>query len=109
LVGENRILTKFGLDQVARTTKPGLKALIFISGVMGHKIGTGQIVFILAPRINAVGRLGDAQKAIKLLTTRDETQANAIARILNSENKRRKDIDEQTLNEALELMSPQSI
>lgn len=104
LVGENRILTKFGLDQVARTTKPGLKALIFISGVMGHKIGTGQIVFILAPRINAVGRLGDAQKAIKLLTTRDETQANAIARVLNSENKRRKDIDEQTLNEALELM-----
>ncbi len=104
LVGENRILTKFGLEQVARTNKPGLKALIFISGIMGHKIGTGQIVFILAPRINAVGRLGDAQKAIKLLTTKDETQANAIARVLNAENKRRKDIDEQTLNEALELI-----
>jgi single-stranded-DNA-specific exonuclease len=102
LVDENRILTKFGLDQVARTTKPGLKALIFIAGIMGQKIGTGQIVFILAPRINAVGRLGDAQKAIKLLTTKDETQANAIARILNAENKRRKNIDEQTLNEALQ-------
>jgi single-stranded-DNA-specific exonuclease len=102
LVDENRILTKFGLDQLAKTNKPGLKALIFIAGVMGHKIGTGQVVFILAPRINAVGRLGDAQKAIKLLTTKDETQANAIARVLNAENKRRKDLDIHTLNEALE-------
>jgi single-stranded-DNA-specific exonuclease len=105
MIGENRILTKFGLDQVARTTKPGLKSLIFISGLMGQKIGTGQVVFILAPRINAIGRLGDAEKAIKLLTTRNESQASRIARILNAENKRRKDIDEKTLNEALEQMS----
>lgn len=102
LTDENRILTKFGLDQLAKTNKPGLKALIFIAGVMGHKIGTGQVVFILAPRINAVGRLGDAQKAVKLLTTKDEIQANAIARVLNAENKKRKDLDIQTLNEALE-------
>ena len=105
MIGENRILTKFGLDQVARTTKPGLKSLIFISGVMGQKIGTGQVVFILAPRINAIGRLGDAEKAIKLLTTRNESQASRIARILNAENKLRKDIDEKTLNEALEQMN----
>jgi single-stranded-DNA-specific exonuclease len=104
MVGENRILTKFGLDQIARTTKPGLKSLIFISGLMGQRIGTGQVVFILAPRINAIGRLGDAEKAIKLLTTRNENQASRIARILNAENKRRKDIDEKTLNEALEQM-----
>jgi single-stranded-DNA-specific exonuclease len=102
MVGENRILTKYGLQQIARTTKPGLKALIFIAGLMGQKIGTGQVVFILAPRINAIGRLGDAQQAIKLLTTKDEAMAHAIARILNAENKRRKDIDEQTLTEALE-------
>ncbi|MCP4581689.1 MAG: single-stranded-DNA-specific exonuclease RecJ [candidate division Zixibacteria bacterium] len=107
LAGENRILTKFGLDQLAKTNKPGLKALIFIAGVMGHKIGTGQVVFILAPRINAVGRLGDAQKAIKLLTTKDEIQANAIARILNAENKRRKDLDVHTLNEALDQIDEQ--
>jgi single-stranded-DNA-specific exonuclease len=102
MIGENRILTKFGLQQIARTTKPGLKALIFVAGLMGQRIGTGQVVFILAPRINAIGRLGDAQQAIKLLTTRDEAMAHAIARILNAENKRRKDIDEQTLLEALE-------
>jgi single-stranded-DNA-specific exonuclease len=104
MVGENRILTKFGLQQIARTNKPGLKALIFVAGLMGQKIGTGQVVFILAPRINAIGRLGDAEQAIKLLTTKDEAKAATIARILNAENKRRKDIDEQTLNEALAMI-----
>lgn len=104
LVRENRIFTKFGMAQIAKTTKPGLKSLIFVSGILGQKIGTGQVVFILAPRINAVGRLGDANLAIKLLTTRDESKAAEMARILDEENQRRKDIDQTTLKEALELM-----
>jgi len=102
LVGENRILTKYGIKQISRTTKPGLKSLAFVSGLMGKEIGTGQVVFILAPRINAVGRLGDAALAIKLLTTKDERLASEIARTLDRENQRRKNIDEKTLNEALE-------
>jgi len=104
LVGENRILTKFGIKQISRTTKPGIKSLAFVSGLMGKEIGTGQVVFILAPRINALGRLGDASQAIRLLATRDERQAADIARKLDSENKRRKEIDEHTLNEALDQM-----
>jgi single-stranded-DNA-specific exonuclease len=104
MVSENRILTKFGMNQIVRTTKPGLKSLIFICGLMGRDIGTGQVVFILAPRINAVGRLGDAIKAIKLLTTKDEQLAARLARELNKENIRRKRIDETTLEEALELV-----
>lgn len=102
LVGENRVLTKFGIRQIARTTKPGLKSLAFVSGLMGKEIGTGQVVFILAPRINAIGRLGDAEMAIKLLTTKDEKLASEIARKLDRENQRRKNIDEKTLNDALE-------
>ncbi|MFZ1685041.1 MAG: single-stranded-DNA-specific exonuclease RecJ [Candidatus Zixiibacteriota bacterium] len=104
LVGENRILTKFGIRQIARTTKPGLKSLAFVSGLMGKEISTGQVVFILAPRINALGRLGDAREAIRLLSTRDEKMASEIARKLDSENRRRKDIDEKTLQEALAQM-----
>ncbi len=104
LVRENRIFTKFGMAQIAKTTKPGLKSLIFVSGILGQKIGTGQVVFILAPRINAVGRLGDADLAIKLLTTRDESKAAQMARILDDENRRRKNIDETTLKEALDLI-----
>jgi len=69
---------------------------------MGKEIGTGQVVFILAPRINAVGRLGDAEMAIRLLTTKDERVAADIARHLDKENQRRKNIDEKTLSEALE-------
>lgn len=104
LLGENRTLTRFGFRQIVRTTKPGLKSLIFVSGLMGKDIGTGQVVFVLAPRINAIGRLGDAEQAVKLLTTRDERVASQIARKLDSENKRRKNIDEATLNEALAMM-----
>ena len=104
LVGENRILTKFGIKQIARTTKPGIKSLAFVSGLMGKEIGTGQVVFILAPRLNAIGRLGDARQAARLLSTRDERLASEIARRLDSENQRRKEIDEQTLNEALDQM-----
>lgn len=101
LVGENRILTKHGIPQISRTTKPGLKSLAFVSGLMGKKISTGQVVFVLAPRINAIGRLGDAKDAIRLLSTRDEKIASEIARKLDSDNKKRKQIDEDTLNEAL--------
>lgn len=104
LIGENRVLTKFGIKQIARTTKPGLKSLAFVSGLMGKDISTGQVVFILAPRINALGRLGDAGQAIRLLSTRDERAAAKIARKLDQENKRRKEIDETTLNEALAQM-----
>ncbi|HEX9916889.1 MAG TPA: single-stranded-DNA-specific exonuclease RecJ [candidate division Zixibacteria bacterium] len=104
LTGENRILTKFGIKQITKTTKPGLKSLIFVSGIMGKEINTGQVMFLLAPRINAVGRLGDAEKAIKLLTTKDERLAAELARFLDAENKKRKDIDEGTLGQALEMV-----
>lgn len=104
LTRENRILTRFGIQQISRTTKPGLKSLAFVSGLMGKKISTGQVVFILAPRINALGRLGDAGEAIRLLATRDERVAQDIARKLDSENRRRKEIDEATLQEALQQL-----
>ncbi|UCC43249.1 MAG: single-stranded-DNA-specific exonuclease RecJ [Candidatus Zixiibacteriota bacterium] len=104
LIGENRILTRYGIKQISRTTKPGLKSLAFVSGLMGKEISTGQVVFVLAPRINALGRLGDARDAITLLSTRDERLASEIARKLDRENRRRKEIDEQTLQEALAQM-----
>jgi single-stranded-DNA-specific exonuclease len=107
LVGENRILTKFGIKQIVRTTKPGLKSLTFVSGLLGKDISTGQVVYVLAPRINAIGRLGNAEKAIRLLTTRDEAVASKIAKFLEEENRRRKAIDEKTLNEAMEMIDKQ--
>lgn len=84
-----------------RSSKPGLKSLVFECDLMGKEITTSQIVFIIAPRINAVGRLGGAEKAIKLLTTKDTQTASSIAKFLEIENRRRKSIDENTLEEAL--------
>lgn len=101
LTGENRILSRFGVQALGRTNKPGLKSLAFVAGLLGKEISAGQVVFVLAPRINAIGRLGSATEAIRLLTTRDEKIAAEIARLLDGENRKRRSLDEATLEEAL--------
>jgi len=100
LVDENRALVKLGLDKINKLDRVGIRALAETSGLLGKPIGTGQIVFILAPRINAVGRLGNAERAVRLLITESETLAKSIADILESENRNRKSIDEETFAEA---------
>jgi single-stranded-DNA-specific exonuclease len=103
LVGENRVFAHFGMRQIGLTRKPGLQSLSHISGLMDaqREISPGQVIFGLAPRLNAAGRLGDSSRAVQLLITRDEETARQIARELDEENKRRKAFDEQTLREAL--------
>lgn len=100
LLNENRVLVKFGLQQLVRSEKVGLKALLEVAGLIGREIGTGQVVFIMAPRINAVGRMGDADKAIRLLTTNSAPQAMNIALALDDANRRRKEFDEAIFREA---------
>jgi len=106
LVGENRIFAYYGMKQIGLTRKPGLQSLSHIAGLMeahtDRDITPGQVIFGLAPRLNAAGRLGDPMRAVQLLTTRDERQARRIAKELDGENRRRKEYDEQTLKEALE-------
>jgi len=104
LVGENRVLTKIGLDQINRSPRPGIRALIESSGTEIGGISTGQIVFILAPRINAVGRMGDASRAVELLTSEDPVRAREMAQVLEDENKTRRKIDEDTFAKAQELV-----
>jgi single-stranded-DNA-specific exonuclease len=103
LVGENRILTKIGLQRINNAPRPGIRALIESSGTQLGKISTGQIVFVLAPRINAVGRMGDASRAVRLLTADDEKIANELAQVLEEENRQRRKIDEDTFLKAQEL------
>jgi single-stranded-DNA-specific exonuclease len=102
---ENRILCKFGLEQIAKSNKPGLKALIIKAGLQGKQIGTSQVVFGLAPRLNAVGRLGDAIHSMRLLVTKDESEACQIAQFLDTENQRRRSLDERTQKEALDMVT----
>ncbi|RMF62864.1 MAG: single-stranded-DNA-specific exonuclease RecJ [Calditrichaeota bacterium] len=109
LVDENRVLVKFGLDRLRQTGNVGLRALLEATALWGKNVGTGQVVFVLAPRINAVGRLGDAGRAVRMLTTDNEQQARNIASILESENRNRRDIDEATLAEAVECIETQFV
>jgi single-stranded-DNA-specific exonuclease len=102
LVDENRIFVKHGLARLNETENIGLAALINAANLRNREIGTGQIVFILAPRINAVGRMGDAERAVRLLTTSDVDEAREIAGILEQENRYRKSVDEETFRDALE-------
>src|SRR5687768_12640270 len=100
LRGENRILVRYGLRMMAETKNIGLRALINASGLEGRELTAGRIGFILAPRLNAVGRIGDAKRGLDLLLTSDESEANALAREFEEINRTRQNIDRETLDAA---------
>ena len=104
LVDENRIIAKFGLELINQRKRLGISSLIDVAGFSQKKIGSSEIVFGLAPRINAVGRLGHAERGIKLLLADSYRTAKSIAMMLNSENKRRQAIDEAILKEAVDMV-----
>ncbi|MBM4175886.1 MAG: single-stranded-DNA-specific exonuclease RecJ [Ignavibacteria bacterium] len=104
LTGENRILVKFGLERLNNDPRPGFKAIIEKAGLTIGNINSTNIVFGIAPRINAVGRLGDAQRAIDLLIAKDFDSAAEFAEILELENRERRKIDEETFNQAAAIV-----
>ncbi len=101
LVGENRSLMSRGLAKINEEPMVGVAALLQVAGLMRRDVEVSSIVFGLAPRINAVGRLGSADRAVKLLCTKNRDTAAEIAQVLESENCQRKTIDHDTLDEAM--------
>lgn len=102
LVDENRIIVNFGLMLVRETRNVGLKALINITGYTD--IDSSAISFGIAPRINACGRMGEAETALKLLLTSSVDEANQIALLLNETNKVRQDVEKGIINEAISII-----
>ncbi len=100
LIGENRILTAFGLQRINSEPRPGIRALIRAANLNPGKIGTSQAVFGLAPRINAAGRLGDGGRSVKLLMSKTDDEAQHHAAELEFENSNRRRIDEDAFFEA---------
>ena len=98
---ENRIIVRHGIQQMKKKTNLGITALQKTGGLLGKEITVGRLVFWVAPKINAAGRLGDASRAVKLLTTQNPVLAKEIAEELEVENNRRKDITLQITNDAL--------
>ncbi len=105
LTDENRILVRAGIEKINNNPRPGILALIKSAKMNPGNLTTGQIIFTIAPRINAVGRLGDASKAVELFTTDDYYEAERIANELEMDNYERRKIDEATFSHALQLLN----
>src|SRR6266568_2972507 len=104
LIGENRILVRYGLKKLADSRWVGLRALIETAGLAGKPLRGAHVGFILAPRLNAVGRIGDANDGLRLLLTENPQEATALARELETINARRQEMDQVILDEAIELV-----
>lgn len=104
LVDENRILVKHGLRIMANTRWPGLRALLASAGLMGREIRAGHLGFILGPRLNAAGRVGDAADGLRLLLLEDPDAAAVLAGRLETLNAERQALDSAMLDEAMRLV-----
>lgn len=100
VLGENRLLMRAGLERLAHAPRPGLRALAQVAGRDLAALDSNGIVFGLGPRINAAGRVGSADAAVRLFLTDDEAEAFRLASELNELNRRRQELDRQTLTEA---------
>ena len=105
LRGENRVMTRYGLRLLKETQNIGLRALMHASGLDAKTLTAGRVGFILAPRLNAAGRLGHALRGVELLLSRDEHDANVIARELEELNRRRQGEDQRTADRAREMVA----
>ena len=101
LVGENRTFVRCGLLQMESTEWVGMKALKEVAGLKGE-LNTGHLGFQLGPRINASGRIGEPEQAVRLLTTDDLAEARAIAKLLDRDNQERRAIERKMADEAFE-------
>jgi len=104
LTDENRILVKRGMEMINENPRPGILALIKKAKKEVGSLTAGQVVFTIAPRINAVGRMGDAKRAVDLFIEKDNDAADKIAQILEDENYRRRKIDEMTFSHAVSII-----
>lgn len=104
LRGENRIFVRYGLRLLNDPERPGIRAMVRAAGLEGKALTSGRVGFVLAPRLNAAGRLGSALRGVELLMATTEAEANPIARELEELNARRQEIDRATLARAREMV-----
>ena len=103
LTGENRVIVREGLKVMAETRRPGLRALMASAGIRGLP-RSEDLAFRLGPRINAAGRMGDADPALRLLTTDSEEEGQALAASLEKNNALRQGEEARIQQEALEAI-----
>ena len=104
MIGENRVLAYFGLQKINTDPLPGIRCLTELAGVKKAMTITN-VVFVIAPRVNAAGRMDDAKKAVQLFIEKDPVKANEFANMLHSDNKDRKDADSSITDDALQMIT----
>ncbi len=102
LIGENRYFVKAGLGEIRAGHRQGLRSLIGVSDLLPQKISSTDIGFMLGPRLNAAGRLESALDALKLLSSKDASEAGLLAQKLNNQNRERQELTSKILSHALE-------
>lgn len=107
LVDENRVIAKLGLKLVEQTRNPGLKALLIASGY--KEVNSNTVSFGIAPRINACGRMGKEEEALKLFLTENIVEAGNITDKLNKYNRERQEIEKRIFEEALSKIEKQHL
>lgn len=104
ITGENRILAYYGLKRVNEQPSYGIKALMFLSG-MKKEMQITNLVFMIAPRVNAAGRMDDARKAVQMFIADSYEEALTFAEMLHTDNSERKEADSNITDEALEIIN----
>ena len=104
LKDENRRLVRAGLRRLARTDRPGLRALMRAARIDRARVRAADLGFRLAPRINAAGRLGHPGAALELLLTADDERASELAEQLETLNRRRQSVEEEILDDAVSMV-----
>lgn len=102
LMDENRILVKYGLEALAKTHRPGLRALMQKTSLTGKSLQAWHVGFVLAPHINSAGRLDSARKSVELLLTADEAEAELLAEQLCGLNTERRLIEADIYQQAVQ-------
>ena len=104
ITGENRVLAYYGLKRLANSPRPGLQALMKVADIPATDVSIMRIVFGLAPRINAAGRLEDAAYAVKLMLAENPQEARKLADLLDNHNSDRRELDRATTEEAIQMI-----
>lgn len=108
LIDENRILVKYGIKRITKSTKIGFQALLEEAGLKGG-LTSYHLGYVIGPRINACGRLRDAREAVELFLTNDKSIALRLARNLSKDNKRRQEIENLIYKEAKDVIEQRGI
>ena len=108
MTGENRILAYHGMERINKKASPGIQAIIDLENIK-HTLTIQNVVFIIAPRINAAGRMDDARKAVELFIEQNKEKTTALAKLLQEDNTDRKEADTTTTQEALAILEKDSL